>query len=63
MDKMNEEIMTIKEVAKYLKMNEKTIYNLIKKKELPAFKLGGNWRFKKSIIDKWIEERLSVRKK
>lgn len=62
MDRMNDEIMTIKEVAKYLKMNEKTIYNLIKKKEIPAFKVGGNWRFKKSIIDKWIEERLNLKK-
>jgi len=59
---MNDEIMTIKEVAKYLKMNEKTIYNLIKKKEIPAFKVGGNWRFKKSIIDKWIEERLNLKR-
>ena len=60
-NKMNDEIMTIKEIAKYLKINEKTIYNLIKKKEIPAFKVGGNWRFKKSLIDKWILKKLNLK--
>lgn len=52
----NEEIMTIKEVARYLKMTEKTIYALAQKRKIPAVKIGGTWRFKKSLIDKWIEE-------
>ena len=43
-------------------MNEKTIYNLVKKKEIPVFKIGGNCKFKKSLIDKWIEERLNFKR-
>jgi len=52
----NEEIMTIKEVARYLKMAEKTVYSLAQKRKIPAVKIGGAWRFKKSLIDKWIEK-------
>ena len=43
-DGMMTDIMTIKEVADYLKINEKTIYRLAKEKKIPAFKIGGNWR-------------------
>ena len=52
----NGEIMTIKEVARYLKMTEKTIYSLAQRGKIPAVKIGGAWRFKKSLIDKWIEK-------
>jgi len=50
----NAEIMTIREVAEYLKVNERTIYRLLSAKKLPAFKVGGSWRFKRSDIDNWI---------
>ena len=51
---MPNEIMTIKEVSKYLKLAEKTTYRLAAKKELPGFKVGGSWRFDKQDIDNWI---------
>ena len=50
----NSEILTIKEVAVYLKVNERTIYRLLSAKKLPAFKVGGSWRFRRADIDSWI---------
>lgn len=49
--------LTIKELAGYLSVTERTIYNLLERRELPGFKVGSNWRFKKEDIDKWIESR------
>ncbi len=46
----------MKEVASYLKLNEKTAYRLTSEGKLPAFKVGGSWRFRKSEIDRWIKE-------
>ena len=48
------EIMTIREVAEYLKVNERTIYRLLAAQKLPAFKVGGAWRFRRTDIDSWI---------
>ncbi|WP_394204163.1 helix-turn-helix domain-containing protein [Shewanella waksmanii] len=53
---MTDEILTIQEVAKYLKLNEKTAYRLTSEGKLPGFKVGGSWRFKRSDLEKWIEE-------
>jgi excisionase family DNA binding protein len=52
---MEEEILTIKELAKYLKINERTVYLLAKEKKIPGIKIGGSWRFKKEMIDNWIK--------
>jgi len=49
-------IMTIGEVADYLKVTERTIYRLAGAKQIPAFKVGGSWRFSRSDIDGWIRE-------
>jgi excisionase family DNA binding protein len=48
------ENMTLREVAEYLKVNERTIYRLLSVKKLPAFKVGGSWRFRRADIDGWI---------
>jgi len=53
---MSDEILTLKEVAEYLKLAEKTAYRLAADGKLPGFKVGGSWRFKESDIEKWIEE-------
>ena len=53
---METDILTVKEVSEYLKLNEKTAYRLAAKGEIPGFKVGGSWRFRKSEIDQWIEE-------
>lgn len=52
----DDEIFTIKEVADYLKLAEKTAYRLASEGKLPGFKVGGSWRFRKSEIDRWIVE-------
>ena len=48
------EILTLKEVAEYLKVTERTIYRLAGAKKIPAFKVGGTWRFSRADIDEWI---------
>ncbi|HAU4024224.1 TPA: helix-turn-helix domain-containing protein [Legionella pneumophila] len=52
----DDEIFTIKEVASYLKLAEKTAYRLASEGKLPGFKVGGSWRFRNSEIDRWIIE-------
>ena len=48
--------MTLKEVAVFLKLTDKTAYRLAAERKLPGFKVGGSWRFKMTDIDRWIEE-------
>jgi uncharacterized protein len=50
----NNEIMTIRDISFYLKINEKTIYKLAKKNQLPGIKVGGMYRFKKEAVDSWL---------
>ncbi len=54
------EILTIKQVAEYLKITERTIYRLAAVKKIPAFKVGGTWRFSRADIDRWIAQQSSV---
>ncbi len=54
---MTDQILTLKEVASYLKLAEKTAYKLAAEGKLPGFKVGGSWRFKKEDIEQWIEEK------
>lgn len=53
---MNDEILTLKELAAYLKLTEKTAYRLASEGKLPGFKVGGSWRFKREDLVAWIEE-------
>ncbi len=53
---METDILTIKEVAEYLRLTEKTAYRLASEGKIPGFKVGGSWRFRKSEIDEWIED-------
>ena len=53
---MSDEILTLKEVADYLKLAEKTAYRLAAEGKLPGFKVGGSWRFKREDVLQWIEE-------
>ncbi|MDR1950404.1 MAG: PTS sugar transporter subunit IIA [Spirochaetaceae bacterium] len=59
---MDEDILTIDEVAKYLRVSERTVYDWAQKGDIPAGKIGTVWRFKKTEIEKWVDDRLSVRK-
>lgn len=49
------DILTIKDVAEYLKVTERTIYRLAAAKKIPAFKVGGTWRFSRAEIEQWIK--------
>ncbi len=46
-------VFTVKELAKYLNLHPITVYKLLQKDKIPAFKIGKNWRFNKESIDKW----------
>lgn len=52
---MAETILTIREVAELLKINEKTAYKLAADAKIPGFKVGGSWRFDRATIAKWID--------
>lgn len=52
---MAADIMTIREVADYLRIAEKTAYRLASNGTLPGFKVGGSWRFRRAEVDGWIE--------
>jgi excisionase family DNA binding protein len=54
----NDKIMTLEEVAEYLRLTPQTIYTWAQEKKIPAVKLGKEWRFKKSLIDKWFNDHL-----
>jgi PTS system nitrogen regulatory IIA component len=56
------DILTIEEVAKYLRVSERTVYDWAQKGDLPAGKIGTVWRFKKSEIEHWVNDRLTVNK-
>ena len=60
---MADEILTLKEVAQYLKLAEKTAYRLAADGRLPGFKVGGSWRFKREDIEHWIAEQKANNKK
>jgi excisionase family DNA binding protein len=53
-------ILTIREVAAYLKVTDRTIYRLAAAKRIPAFKVGGTWRFSRADIDTWIKQQSTV---
>ena len=55
---MHGEIMTIEDVAKYLKLKPQTIYTWAQKGKIPAAKIGKEWRFRKDLIDAWFNEHI-----
>ena len=50
-----ESLMTIEELADYLRVKKRTIYEWLKSGKIPAIKAVGQWRFKKDRIDAWLE--------
>jgi len=49
------QFMTVREVADYLRVSEKTIYRLLRRGSIPATKVGRQWRFNKASIDGWLQ--------
>ena len=56
----NQNIMTIKQVAVYLKVSPRTIYKLVKEGAIPTFKIMNMWRFEQSQIDQWIRDKSEI---
>jgi two-component system response regulator (stage 0 sporulation protein F) len=54
-----DQIMTIEQVARYLSLHELTVRRLAREGEIPAFKVGRQWRVKKALLDRWIEREAS----
>lgn len=52
----DDEIITVKELAEYLKIAEKTAYRFVAEGKIPGFKVGSAWRFRKKEIDEWIKK-------
>ena len=55
---VDDDIMTLEEVAAYLRLKPQTIYTWAQEKRIPAAKLGKEWRFKRSMIDTWFEQHI-----
>lgn len=59
MNEAENDILTLDEVAAYLKVGKKTAYRLAQQGQMPGFKLGGSWRFRRSELDLWIATQIA----
>ena len=57
-DTPDHEILTLEEVAHYLRLKPQTIYKWAQERRIPAVKLGKEWRFRRSILDRWLNEQI-----
>ena len=57
MDGQPAEVLTIEELALYLKIPKSTLYKLVREGAIPSQKIGRHWRFRRVAIDRWLEER------
>ena len=55
-----EPALTVRDVAAFLNVDEKTIYRLAQRGELPGFKVAGSWRFQRKALDQWINKKTTV---
>ncbi len=53
---MQEILLTTEQVAQYLKVDKFTVYRLVAQRKLPAFRVGNQWRFKRKLIDVWLNK-------
>ena len=58
-----ESAMTVKDVAAFLRVDEKTIYRLVTKGEIPGFKVLGSWRFQRPDLETWIKDQKALAKR
>jgi DNA binding domain, excisionase family len=57
MDENQGGVLTIEELAAYLKISKSTLYKLVREGRIPSQKIGRHWRFRKEAIDRWLEAR------
>jgi excisionase family DNA binding protein len=60
---MAEQLLTLGQVAEYLNVDKFTVYRLLNDKELPAFKVGNQWRFKRKMLENWLMKHSNVKRK
>ena len=53
----SKEVMTLREASQYLGISPDTLYKYLGQDKIPAFKLGNRWRFKKDLLDRWMERK------
>ena len=58
---MASEILTVKDVCRYLKIPRSTLYKLSRDNKIPAFRVGKHWRFKKEKIEEWVEKQEGIK--
>ena len=62
-DHMPEQLLTLEQVAEYLNVDKFTVYRLLSDKQLPAFKVGNQWRFKRKMIENWLLKNSNLKRK
>lgn len=63
MSAMAEQLLTLEQVAEYLNVDKFTVYRLLADKDLPAFKVGNQWRFKRKMIENWLAKNSNANRK
>jgi excisionase family DNA binding protein len=54
------EVMNIRQASQYLGVSPDTLYRYIYEAQIPAFKLGNRWKFKKTVLDRWMEKKINT---
>jgi excisionase family DNA binding protein len=60
---MPEQLLTVEQVAEYLNVDKFTVYRLLADKKLPGFKVGNQWRFKRSMVESWLMKNSNLKGK
>ena len=60
---MPDQLLTLEQVAEYLNVDKFTVYRLLSDKDLPAFKVGNQWRFKRRLIENWLAKNSNTNRK
>ena len=60
---MPDQLLTLEQVAEYLNVDKFTVYRLLADKNLPAFKVGNQWRFKRKLLENWLQTNSNVKRK
>lgn len=55
------EVMNVRQASQYLGISPDTLYKYVAEERIPAFKLGNRWRFKKTMLDRWMEKQSAVK--
>lgn len=56
------EVMNVRQASRYLGMSADTLYKYVSENNIPAFKLGNRWKFKKTVLDAWMERQSAIQK-